>query len=157
MLNQDEPLPPPPEEILRLATKINSSSRRNSFAGKSNILQRIQLSPPTLPIRPHFITSSKESKKRIFSSLSYVSQEVTQSETVQAQRVMISKLKSNDSCSSLAQSENISEKTAEPNEARRKRSHNSRVVPQEKLFISKHEALIVAPSIKPRFANIDSR
>lgn len=156
MSNQDEPLPPPPDEILRLATKINSTSRRNSFAGKSNLVQRIPLSPPTLPIRPHFVTACKvlckDSTKRMSPSLNYISQEVTQSQTVQAQRVMISKLKSIEPLTTAVPSETNFEKIVESNDRLpvRKRSHNSRAVSQEKLLVNK-QVLIVSPSVKPRF------
>lgn len=61
--NQDDPLPPPPPEILRhmrqtseLENKLNTASRRNSFAGSSTTRKPFiksnnfdNLSPPLLP------------------------------------------------------------------------------------------------------------
>lgn len=63
---EDDPLPPPPPEILRmrqsseLENKLNTASRRNSFAGSSSTRKPFikannfdNLSPPLLPRKPN--------------------------------------------------------------------------------------------------------
>lgn len=57
ILNQDEPLPPPPEEVLQTpSAAVRHTSRRNSFAGPSmyraTAIDNLAHPPPAVPKKP---------------------------------------------------------------------------------------------------------
>lgn len=94
VLDQDEPLPPPPPELLKPEAEVknNPTSRRNSFAGQSSVAQakaksnNIPLSPPAIPMRPKIIPTPIMTINTVKNIC-----QMPQEQTVHAQRVIVPK------------------------------------------------------------------
>jgi hypothetical protein len=139
-LNQDDPLPPPPPELLKSTAepevKLNPASRRNSFAGQSTNAQAkvkvnsIPLSPPAIPMRPKIIPTPIMTVNSVKNMC-----QMPQEQTVHAQRVIVPK-----------SSDDPTRRSASV----RKRAHNSKDCIG---YTPAAQQLSTPPPLKPRMRN----
>lgn len=153
-LNQDEPLPPPPPELLKPEPemKLNPASRRNSFAGQSTTVQAkvkvnsIPISPPAIPMRPR-ISPNPIMTVNSVKNLCQMPQE----QTVHAQRVIVPKC---DEQMPFSQQQQPSPRTpsgrvSESRVSVRKRAHNSK----DCIGYIPAQQQTTPPPLKPRMRN----
>ncbi|CRK97931.1 CLUMA_CG011304, isoform A [Clunio marinus] len=153
-MNQDDPLPPPPPELLKSEPelKLNATSRRNSFAGQSNNTTRVKvnnipLSPPAIPMRPKIVPTPIMTVNPV-KNICQMPQELT----VHAQRVIVPKSDENISFNQQQTTSTPKVAVGRASDSRvsvRKRAHNS------KDFIGYIPAQqqSTPPPLKPRMRN----
>lgn len=155
-LNQDEPLPPPPPELLKTEqeVKLNSASRRNSFAGQSTNVQtkvkvnNIPLSPPAIPMRPKIIPTPIMTVNTVKNLC-----QMPQEQTVHAQRVIVPKSDDQNQVN-LQQQQQTSPRTpsgraSDSRVSVRKRAHNSK----DCIGYIAAQQQTTPPPLKPRMRN----
>lgn len=148
-LNQDEPLPPPPPELLKHDPELkhNPTSRRNSFAGQSTNAQAkvkvnsIPLSPPAIPMRPK-ISPTPIMTVNSVKNLCQMPQE----QTVHAQRIIVAKA---DDQIHPGQTRTPSGRVSESRVSVRKRAHNSK----DCIGYTPAQQQMTPPPLKPRMRN----
>lgn len=160
-LNQDEPLPPPPPELLRHMrhfsepdTKLNVTSRRNSFAGSSSRKPFIKapvnfdsLSPPMIP--------QKSSAMELLNSRSFAG--MTKSHSFQvAQLSMAHQMPTQPmkvhKVNEVQQQSHQGARVSDSRVSMRKRAHNSPMAVTE----MQNQKTTTSPPLKPRMPIINA-
>jgi len=145
-LNQDDPLPPPPPELLKPEpeVKLNTASRRNSFAGQSTSVQakakvnHIPLSPPAIPMRPKIVPTPIMTVNSVKSLC-----QMPLEQTVHAQRVIV------EQNGQPASPRTPSGRTSDSRVSVRKRAHNAK----DCIGYQPAQQLSTPPPLKPRMRN----
>lgn len=152
VLDHDEPLPPPPPELLKQEpdVKINAASRRNSFAGQSSNVQtkaksnNIPLSPPAIPMRPKIIPTPIMTINTVKNIC-----QMPQEQTVHAQRVIVPKADDQTQVSQQTSPRTPSGRASDSRLSVRKRAHNSK----DCIGYIPAQQQSTPPPLKPRMRN----
>lgn len=157
VLDQDEPLPPPPPELLKQEpdVKTNPASRRNSFAGQSSNVQtkaksnNIPLSPPAIPMRPKIVPTPIMTINTVKNIC-----QMPQEQTVHAQRVIVPKADDHTTQQVNLQQQPTSPRTpsgraSDTRLSVRKRAHNSK----DCIGYIPAQQQSTPPPLKPRMRN----
>lgn len=154
-LDQDEPLPPPPPELLKQEPEVknNQASRRNSFAGQSSNVQtkvksnNIPLSPPAIPMRPKIVPTPIMTINTVKNIC-----QMPQEQTVHAQRVIVPKADDQTQVKQQQQQASPCTPTGRASDTRlsvRKRAHNSK----DCIGYIPAQQQSTPPPLKPRMRN----
>lgn len=161
--NQDDPLPPPPPELLRQQmklpemndVKLNPASRRNSFAGQSNVPPHVNNMPPAIPMRPKLtpnpimtVSMHEGLHRRPSSGMDIVKNvcQMPQEQTVHAQRIMVVPQHQPPRQQASPQTATTRNATTDSRVSQRKRTHNSK-------DCTIYATPIQPPPLKPRMRN----
>lgn len=156
-LNQDDPLPPPPPELLKpeQETKLNPASRRNSFAGQSTNQQtqtkvkanNMPISPPAIPMRPKIVPTPIMTVNPVKNIC-----QMPQEQTVHAQRVIVPKsdeLIPFNQQQQMSPTRSVTGRATDGRISVRKRAHNSK----DCIGYTPAQQLSTPPPLKPRMRN----